>query len=79
MWIVSFQLSRPGQKERKQKGYVMSDHMHMLISIPPKYRDSDIVGDLKEKAQFIWRDIFEEKRGTLREKAFGRVVTLFLQ
>jgi putative transposase len=31
------------------EGYVMTDHIHMLISIPPKYRVSDIVGYIKGK------------------------------
>ena len=32
------------------EGYVMSDHIHMLITIPPKYRVSDIVGYIKGKS-----------------------------
>ena len=32
------------------EGYVMADHIHMLITIPPKYRVSDIVGYIKGKS-----------------------------
>lgn len=32
------------------EGYVMTDHIHMLITIPPKYRVSDIVGYIKGKS-----------------------------
>jgi len=32
------------------EGHLMSDHVHMLISIPPKYRVSEIVGFLKGKS-----------------------------
>ncbi len=38
------------QKEsRIEEGYLMSDHVHMLISIPPKYSVSHIIGFLKGK------------------------------
>ncbi len=38
------------QKEcRIEEGYLMRDHVHMLISIPPKYSVSHIVGFLKGK------------------------------
>ena len=38
------------QKEcRIVEGYLMSDHVHMLIKIPPKYSVSHIVGFLKGK------------------------------
>lgn len=29
---------------------LLGDHVHMLISIPPKYRVSDVIGYLKGKA-----------------------------
>jgi REP-associated tyrosine transposase len=33
------------QKEsRVLKGHLMSDHVHMLLSIPPKYAVSEVVG-----------------------------------
>jgi putative transposase len=38
------------QKESKiEEGHLMKDHVHMLISIPPKYSVSHIVGFLKGK------------------------------
>ena len=38
------------QKEcRIEEGYLMKDHVHMLIKIPPKYSVSHIVGFLKGK------------------------------
>ena len=36
-----------------EEGYVMPDHVHMLISIPPKHSVSSIVGFLKGKSS-IW-------------------------
>ncbi len=36
------------QKECKiEEGYLMPDHVHMLISIPPKHSISTIVGFIK--------------------------------
>ena len=36
-----------------EEGYLMIDHVHMLISIPPKHSVSHIVGFLKGKSS-IW-------------------------
>ena len=40
-----------GQKESQVlEGHLRSDHVHMLISIPPKYAVSQVVGFLKGKS-----------------------------
>jgi putative transposase len=45
------------------EGKLMPDHVHMLISIPPKYSVSQIVGYIKGKAQFILLETFwDEER-----------------
>ena len=39
------------QKEsRVLEGHLQSDHVHMLISIPPKYAVSQVVGYMKGKS-----------------------------
>ncbi len=39
------------QKEsRIEEGHIMSDHVHMMISIPPKYAVSQVVGYIKGKS-----------------------------
>jgi len=39
------------QKECKiEEGHLMSDHVHILISIPPKYAVSQVVGFIKGKS-----------------------------
>ena len=39
------------QKECKiEEGHLMSDHVHILISIPPKYSVSQVVGFIKGKS-----------------------------
>ena len=35
---------------RIEEGHVMSDHVHMLISVPPKYSVSQVVGYIKGKS-----------------------------
>ena len=41
-------------KESKiEKGYVMKDHIHMLISIPPKHSVANVVGYIKGKSALI--------------------------
>lgn len=44
------------------------DHIHMLVSIPPKYSVSDFVGDLKGKSSL---EIFE-RHGNLKYKYGNR-------
>ena len=40
-----------GQKECKiEEGHLLADHVHMLISIPPKYSVAQIVGYIKGKS-----------------------------
>lgn len=39
------------QKEcRVEEGHLMSDHVHMLLSVPPKYAVSQVVGYIKGKS-----------------------------
>jgi putative transposase len=46
---VFHQLAR--QKECEiEEGHIMPDHVHMLISIPPKYAVSSVVGYIKGKS-----------------------------
>ena len=35
------------------EGHLMSDHVHMLISIPPKYSVAQVVGFIKGKSAVI--------------------------
>ncbi len=40
-----------GQREsRIEEGHVMSGHVHMMLSIPPKYAVSQVVGYIKGKS-----------------------------
>lgn len=42
------------QKEcRIEEGHLMPDHVHMTISIPPKYAVSQVIGFIKGKSATI--------------------------
>jgi putative transposase len=62
------------QKECKIiEGHLMSDHVHMLISIPPKYRVSDIVGFLKGKSAIsIARTYFGREKNFTGQSFWAR-------
>ena len=38
------------RESRVEEGHLMTDHVHMLVSIPPKYSVSQVVGYIKGKS-----------------------------
>ena len=51
------------QKEsRIEEGHLMPDHVHMMISIPPKYAVSQVVGYLKGKSAIHLARVYGERR-----------------
>jgi putative transposase len=66
------------RKECKiEEGHLMPDHVHILISIPPKYSVAEVIGYLKGKSS-IWiaQNVERKLRNFLGHK-FGRGVTSF--
>ena len=62
------------QKECKiEEGYLMPDHVHMLISIPPKHSVSTIVGFIKGKSS-IWvaQNIANKQQNFVGHKFWAR-------
>ena len=41
----------------------MADHVHMLLSIPPKYAVSQVVGYIKRKSTIHLARVYGERRG----------------
>lgn len=41
------------RESRIEEGHLMPDHVHMLISIPPKYSVAEVIGFMKGKSS-IW-------------------------
>ena len=62
------------QKEsRVEEGHLMSDHVHMLVSIPPKYAVAQVVGYIKGKSAIhIARTYGERKRNFTGEHFWAR-------
>ena len=55
------------------EGHLMVDHVHMLISIPPKYAVSQVVGFLKGKSAIqIARNYLGHRRNFTGQKFWAR-------
>jgi putative transposase len=51
------------QKEsRVEEGHLMRDHVHMLLSIPPKYAVSQVVGYIKGKSAIHLARVYGERK-----------------
>ena len=63
-----------GQKERRiEEGHLMPDHVHMMISIPPKHAVSQVVGYLKGKSAIHLARVYGEwKRNFVGQHFWAR-------
>ena len=51
------------QKESKiEEGHLMVDHVHMMISIPPKYAVSQVIGFIKGKSAIHLARVYGERK-----------------
>ncbi len=62
------------QKECEiEEGHLMGDHVHMMVSIPPKYSVASVVGFLKGKsAIWIARNYAERRRSFIGKSFWAR-------
>ena len=59
------------QKESEiEEGHLMPDHVHMMISIPPKYAVSQVVGYIKGKSAIHIARHFGERRRSFVGQSF---------
>ncbi len=59
------------QKEcRIEEGHVMSDHVHMMIAIPPKYAVSQVIGYIKGKSAIHIARVYGERRRNFVGQSF---------
>jgi putative transposase len=59
------------QKESKiEEGHLMSDHVHMLISIPPKYGVAQVVGFIKGKSAIHIARVFQGRKKSFTGQSF---------
>src|SRR3974390_2040641 len=61
------------QKESKvEEGHLMPDHVHMLLSIPPKYAVPQVVGFIKGKSNPLGAGYEERKRNFVCQHFWAR-------
>ena len=61
------------RESRIVEGHLMPDHVHMLISIPPKYSVAQVIGYIKGKSAIhIARTYGERKRNFVGEHFWAR-------
>ena len=62
------------QKESEvEEGHVMPDHVHIMLSIPPKYSVAQVVGYIKGKSAIhIARTYMERKRNYIGQHFWAR-------
>ena len=59
------------QKEsRIEEGHLMPDHVHMMISIPPKYAVSQVIGFIKGKSAIHLARVYGENRRNFVGQSF---------
>ena len=59
------------QKESKVlEGHLQPDHVHMLISIPPKYSVSQVVGYIKGKSAIHLAWVYSERKRNFAGQSF---------
>src|ERR1700751_3521179 len=47
---------------RIEEGHLMAEHVHMMISIPPKYAVSEVVGYIKGKSAIHLARVYGDRR-----------------
>ena len=61
------------KESRIEEGHLMADHVHMLISIPPKHAVAQVVGFIKGKSAIhIARNFGERKRNFVGQNFWAR-------
>mgnify|MGYP001828413006 CR=1 FL=1 len=58
------------RESKIEEGHLMGDHIHMCISIPPKYAVSKVVGYLKGKSAIMVARLFGKKRRKFKGESF---------
>jgi putative transposase len=72
-WGTVFHELAQRKECRIEEGHLMPDHVHMLISIPPKYSVAEVIGYLKGKSS-IWvaQNVERKLRNFLGRKFWAR-------
>jgi putative transposase len=72
-WAKCFTIWRDGRSAGIEEGHLMPDHVHMLISITPKYSVAQIIGYMKGKSS-IWiaQNVERKMRNFMGHKFWAR-------
>lgn len=57
-------------ESRIEEGHLMSDHVHMMISIPLKYAVSQVVGFIKGKSAIYLARTYGERKQNYSGQSF---------
>ena len=66
----SFRRLAEQKESRIEEGHVMPDHVHMMISIPPKYAVASVVGYIKGKSAIHIARTFGERKRNFSGQSF---------
>jgi putative transposase len=55
---------------RIEEGHLLADHVHMMISIPPKYAVSQVVGFMKGKSAIHLARVYGERKQNYAGQSF---------
>src|ERR671936_386566 len=58
------------KQSRIEEGHLLPDHVHMLISIPPKYAVSQVIGFIKGKSAIHLARVYGERRRSFVGQTF---------
>jgi putative transposase len=50
------------RESRIEEGHLMSDHVHMMIAIPPKYAVAQVIGYIKGKSAIHLARVYGERK-----------------
>ena len=68
-----FRVLTEHKESRVEEGHLMFDHVHMLLTIPPKYAVANVVGYIKGKSAIhIARTFGERKRNFIGQHFWAR-------
>ena len=58
------------KESRIEEGHLMADHVHMMLSIPPKYAVSNVVGYIKGKSAIHLARVYGERKRNFTGQSF---------
>ena len=65
------------KQSRIEEGHLMPDHVHMMISIPPKHAVSQVVGFIKGKSAIHLARVYGERKRNSGAELLGEGILRF--